>query len=383
MGWGDQSHGAMLSLQTQPGCRRFDQQIPARPIPVGLTRRMDEKALKRRGTSFYQVNTRTIRISIRDRRDWNDVFASAHALWEQYRFEDSVACCLDYLHRHLKRPALNALGSIEAGEEREGRQMKIIFACGGRGARWGRFMNTSKHRVDTGDGLPLVQRSVIQFLNAFPLSQCYVLVGEDQLDEFADVEYAGLMIRHLSSDQALGLEILDHRDVVAPGESDILWVHGDVFFADHAVGIIQEKVSLDVNGIRMFGRKRKNLKYQNDYGEGFAWYVPFVAREAMLDWHLLARRIYEGTRMKRLGSWEVVSLISYAKKQGFASPLQLLEAGRSPAEVYKGLTEIFNQRAFDPDIWVEIDDETEDFDYPFEYIRRLMWRVGQIGVSAK
>ena len=42
---------------------------------------------------------------------------------------------------------------------------------------------------------------------------------------------------------------------------------------------------------------------------------------------------------------------------------------------------IFSARDFSSNLWVEIDDSTEDFDFPIEYITRLFLNVERVGLG--
>jgi hypothetical protein len=236
-------------------------------------------------------------------------------------------------------------------------------------------MNIPKHRIDIGDGLPLIQRSIIQFSNMLPNAELEVLIGEDQQGDYADIRHTGFIYRRGAPDDSIGIEVLSHPQIARKHDVDIVWAYGDVFFTDRAVSTISEELKKGRRQFKVFGRKSGSKLFGTRYGEIFAWYVPLEKLRILRDWHGLAMRIYSGTPMNRMTSWEVLSLMSYAKREGCENVEQFLASGKSPQDAYIGIAETFKNRQFNPEIWVDIDDETEDFDYPYEYLNRLAWRV--------
>ncbi|MEB3209262.1 MAG: hypothetical protein VKK63_10150 [Synechococcus sp.] len=307
---------------------------------------------------------------------WRSTLRSAVELWQAYQFEAAVQECLAYLHPVLGAPRPEAAPSLLSHA-----QLAIVIACGGRGSRWGDFLGLPKHMVDPGEGLPLVQRTLLQLRERFPGARLYLLLGEEQLIHFAPIQHADILVRRSHPDALLALEVLEGQSHVWDTSSGLLWLHGDVFFSDAAMQKISEELALRPDQLKCFGRKGQNQAHWNDDGEGFGWYVPNGSADVLRDWCLLTRQIYIGSLMRRLSSWEIVALISYARRQGYTRRDELVNSGQPPMDMMTCVMDHFARRDFAEDLWVEIDDETEDFEFPFEYFRRLVLRVKTSGVK--
>lgn len=308
--------------------------------------------------------------------DWRRSLRRAVDLWQDYQFEAAVQQCLADLHQVLDAPASRGVPSSRSCAD-----LVIVIACGGRGSRWGDFLGRPKHLVDPGEGVPLLQRTLIQLSDHFPGARLCLLLGEEHLAQFADLQPVEILLRRSAPDALVALEVLERQAHVFDTGSRLLWLHGDVYFSESALQIISDQLALQHDEPKWFGRKWRNQSYWNDDGEIFACYVPQGSRGILRDWCQLTRQVYIASVMKRLSAWEVISLMSYARQGGYLSAAELVRSGKPPMDVMRGVLDYFSRRDFAQDLWVEIDDETEDFDFPFEYFRRLVLRARTVGMQ--
>ena len=232
-------------------------------------------------------------------------------------------------------------------------------------------MGISKQFVDCGDGVPLIQRTVDQFTKILPGANFFLLIGEDQVKEFAPIKGCHRLLRHHPSDFSLGTEVFGYQASKVLHNSDILLLYGDVYFTDNALRLIKDACITSME-FKAFGRKNKNPENRNNGGEDFGLFMPKERNSFILGWYQLTGDIYNGSRLFRFSPWEVISLISWARKKGIKSAAEFRLTRTTPDYARDGIVQTFNDREFDKNLWVEIDDDTEDFDFPIEYMTRLL-----------
>ena len=306
--------------------------------------------------------------------DWMTYYQVAKDYWKRFEPEKSARTCLSYLRTRITHPAFNF-------DNKSSSQLKIILGAGGSGKRWLDFMGRPKHLVDTGDGLPLVQRTINLLSQEFEDSEIYLVIGKENKETYSGVTGCTFLYRRQSPDSSLYLEIIDDQIRGFAGEHDTLWLHGDVYWSRTGIQCIKKIVS-GSNALRVFGRKQRNPAYGNNGGEDFGWFIPRNQVQTLRDWYMMTRELYISTPIYRVSTWELVSMISLAKKQGFSSPSDLKSHFSSPQHLCDSIAHIFNTRDFSRDLWAEIDDATEDFDFPIEYLNRLFLMVERIGLGA-
>jgi hypothetical protein len=124
-----------------------------------------------------------------------------------------------------------------------------------------------------------------------------------------------------------------------------------------------------------------NPKYGNTGGEVFAGYCPYCLIDRILAYYEFIKRLYIGTPLHRCGTWELISLITFLKKDAASDiPIPAL-VNDDASSTYTGLTEKRHLKEFHSEHWIEIDDETEDFDFPCEYMERIFRTVGWVGTA--
>jgi len=309
-----------------------------------------------------------------DAPSWRDCLRTAREHAEIMEFEASVNICLDYLHNYLVPPTRprNTANSFP--------NLKIFFACGGNSSRWNNFLALPKQMVDTGDGIPLIQRTINQFSSCFEGGDFYVITRQYDGD-FSSVEGAKIIKRYDSIDRPVLREVLEYADKYFACQNDILCIYGDVYFSDGAIQKIKDHISCHNEDFALFGRKKINSRFGNSGGEDFAVYSPHSSRALLLEYHRFLERLYIGTPLHKYSTWELISLISALKKDdSSALPYPALIGGKT-SFTYQELAQIRHSKEFHSRHWIEIDDETEDFDFPCEYIERIFRHVAWVGTA--
>lgn len=219
------------------------------------------------------------------------------------------------------------MSGVVAGTRRT--DVRVILIAAGEGSRWGDHTGVPKHLVRI-CGEVLLERTVRQFSEHGDV----VVVGRDERYEVAG---ARLLVPDLEptnygADKFLSSRRLWSRD------GRTLVAYGDVRFSDEAVSRI---VSHESRDWRLFARFGPSSVYGGDRGECFA--QSFWPND--IGDHLAALRLIVRLRQSRvlgqIGGWQ-----HYRAMEG----LFLDEHARGPR-------------------FVEIDDETDDLDYPEDLAR--------------
>jgi len=288
------------------------------------------------------------------------------------QYEEAVKCCIEFLHEYLLPPV------YKEGKREIAGNLNIVFACGGDASRWVNFLGIPKQLIDAGDGLPLVQRSINQFRSALPGAEVYLLTRQDRND-FESVKGVRFVPRKDHIRRRIMEEVLEHTSKLMHSDRDILLVYGDAYFSETAIKRIRKKILLDPVTVALFGRRHQNHLYGNTGGEDFGVYAPRNSWRLILDYHALLKRLYIGNRLYRYGTWEFITLLSALKQAGLPRTSHPSLINNDVIATLRAMSEVWKHRRFDPDHWVEIDDETEDFDFPCEYIERMMRMVQWVG----
>jgi hypothetical protein len=310
-----------------------------------------------------------------DAPSWRDCLETARGYARNMEFEKGIDCCLIYLHERLVPPP-ELLDNAELVDN-----LKIVFACGGNASRWDDFLGIPKQLVDTGDGLPLIQRSINQFKSKMIGPSFELLTQRRYLNQFEFIEGADIVCRQESRNRCVGIEVLNFTSRDYPDDIDILWVYGDVYFSDSAIETITERLRVDRSNLQVFGRKRKNEAYGNTGGEDFAVYVPSNLRGYLREYYAFLQRVYIGTPLHRCSVWELISLISFLRRDTGEEFPSVNQYQSCIDRCYTELVNTLHSKDFVDDLWTEINDETEDFDFPCEYIERIYRMVAWVGQS--
>ena len=290
------------------------------------------------------------------------------------KFSEAVQTCLIYLNEHSPKALHNCNRAFTDSN------LEIYITCGGNGSRWDDFMNLPKQLVDPGDGVPLVQRTINQLSRVLPDKKISVIVrkGDKQFD---DIQAASLIHRSDDIDRSICLEVLEHTEGGHDSRTNVLWVYGDVYLSDSGICKIRDQVVNHANTYCLFGRKAANSFYGTSGGEDFAVYVPAKDKRRIIEYYRFLRKLYLGTPLHKYRTWELISLISIlndSESRSLCSPGLVNERA---SDTYAAVAAIRESKDFHPLHWVDINDESEDFDFPFEYMERIFRMVVWVGTS--
>lgn len=268
--------------------------------------------------------------------------------------------------------------------------MDIIIACAGNGTRWNNYMNTEKHLVDI-YGEPLLVRTIKQIRDKISCNNIFVSVSEKNKDKFEkyskDNQFQIIELKSESTEKAPALYTLtEHFN----GSNDILLLLGDVYYTDDAINTIAQHTvkrtqpyntnnqpntdittdntnitthTTDINNdICFFGRLNLRIVDNQDliknYGELFGI---FLKKESQLDFLGIANivsRLYSLKLLKRFIHWEI---LTYYYTFGLKRVKPTLLMAKKMRFIFKRKDKYFKHN------FIEISDETDDFDWPKDY----------------
>jgi len=252
--------------------------------------------------------------------------------------------------------------------------LQIVIPCGGNGSRWNNFLSRPKHLVHVDRCTRLLERTKRQIDSYLGDQIVMLLLDEKSASQYPAMPDTARIFKENSRDTNVGIEVLSRPGLAS--SLDILWMYGDTFFTDDAVSSIATDLSLNRSRIRYYGRKHMNAEYGNNGGELFAVYTPAALARELRDIYLFVGRLYIGTPMYRFSSWEVISFLSVvSKKQGGVQEWRNYVSTNNARQIFSDMCAIWKNRSFPDELWVEINDATEDFDYPYEYLNWLFRRA--------
>jgi hypothetical protein len=209
--------------------------------------------------------------------------------------------------------------------DREDFPATAILCCAGGGERWGNHLGAPKHLAPF-DGVPLIQRSVAQ-LRARGVEDV-LITGFDERYRVAGAPVCAPSASILP-DTGIGFSVGFWSTT---GRTLVLL--GDVYFSeagmDAAVGASGAEST-------WFGRKAAGSIAK--HGEMFGLSIPLGHQPQLRQAAEVVIELYRRGFIRRIMGWELYAVIN----------------GLEPAVVHPGPN------------WIDIDDETEDFDYPHEY----------------
>jgi hypothetical protein len=224
--------------------------------------------------------------------------------------------------------------------------MRLIILCAGRQTRWKRSLK-QKYLVPIGDE-PLLHNTIRRFRIGTPDLDIVVVLHPDA----PDIERDDVGVFRPPRDQLCDEhKITSSLPVWAPDHN--ILVFGDVFFTDAAIYKI---LANDADEIIWFGRPGASALTGSKYQEIFGLSFPTTHAVRLVK---AAQRIRTAFRMRRLSrakAWEVYWLVN-----GYP-PYRVSPGGR--IRLPKPGVNI--ERNF-----VVIDDLTDDFDTPVEYMNWL------------
>lgn len=225
--------------------------------------------------------------------------------------------------------------------------MHSIFACAGEQHRWGNHMNQPKHLVAV-NGLPLLKRNIELFNKFFKNKKVYVSVRTEELRGIYSVD-SGINFfvpKTIQAGEPLYKTLIPFLQAT---DDDVLILLGDVVFSEDCVKKMH--INTAKQEFNVYGRKYGSTITGCKWGELFAFYIPQSFKDNFIGAVNAVEKLHENKKVNRFSGWEIISYIY---------------SGNTPDDI----SQVFNNRLF-PSSFIEIDDETEDFDYPEDYNRYL------------
>ena len=230
---------------------------------------------------------------------------------------------------------------MEKSNERKNPGTRAIIICAGEASRWGNHLDTPKHLIEI-EGERILNRTV-RLLNERGIKDVHVVVKEQ--DDRYSIEGSRLAIvkpdyeKNADADKFLSSQDLWNTN----GRTIVLY--GDVYFSDQAMNTI---CNHNKSEWTLFCRPGPSKITGTPWGECFA--QSFINRDIYRHRTALERiaRLYKEGILKRCGGWEHYRAMV-----------------NRPDEAMRAHAMTTN--------FVEIDDWTDDFDYPkdlIEWMRR-------------
>lgn len=228
--------------------------------------------------------------------------------------------------------------------------------------------------MDIGKSDSLLGHTVEQILERIHPLSLKAVVSPETRNLYKEVGNIEMIERTGDPDEDVALEILANPSLGLDESKDLLLIMRDVAFTNKAMDMIADAVN-DKSRLRLFGRSRRNPRHGNTGGEIFGAYVPGRELSSIRVFYETCKKIYYGTArlaMYRFSTWEVLALVTAAgKKSGERTLFAIQKHSYSLHEILPMMKSALDQGEFLEYIWYEIDDETEDFDFPCEYINWL------------
>jgi len=211
---------------------------------------------------------------------------------------------------------------------------RYIIICAGEATRWSNYLGTTKHMA-TLNGEPILERTIRLLRKNNVHRDDIFVVSKDYNTKAVDYR-PKLNKRNHDADKFLSSKELWNKQ----GRTVILY--GDVYFSENAIKTI---IDDGCEYWRMFCRPTASEITGTPYGECFA--VSFMPHDHKQCYKTLKQLVYlyRGELLNRIGGWEWARLM----------------AGIRPSKLQK-------HREGLP-VYVTIDDETDDIDFPSDYER--------------
>ncbi len=213
---------------------------------------------------------------------------------------------------------------------------KAIIICAGEATRWGDYLGTKKHLIEI-EGERLLNRTV-RLLKERGVEEIYIVVKE--ITDAYHVEGATQWKANLNPDANVDADKFLSSQELWNDDGRTLVFYGDCYFTDEAMDTIVNFTSREWT---LFCRPNASKVTGTPWGECFAqsFYTDDIPRHrAAL---LRIARLYKDGVITRCGGWEHYRAI----------------LGRPDARIRRPHVMGSN--------YVEIDDWTDDFDYPKDY----------------
>jgi hypothetical protein len=204
-------------------------------------------------------------------------------------------------------------------------------------------MNQPKHLAPINEST-LLKRNIDLFSKLFTEVSPHILIRSADLKPLYEVtQNSSFYIPEVIRDNEAVYRTL--IPFLQKEKDDVLVLLGDVIFSEACVKKIYDYAFS--KEFSVYGRKYNSTTTGGKWGELFAFYIPQDFKHAFIDSVTAVERLHENKTLSRFSGWEVISYIYSNGKQD-------------------DIAHIFNNRLF-PASFIEIDDTTEDLDYPEDY----------------
>lgn len=212
--------------------------------------------------------------------------------------------------------------------------LRVIIIAAGEATRWNNYGGTTKHMAVL-NGEPIIMRA-IRLLEENGVKDVHVVSKSYVITPGINNYRPKLNDANFDADKFLSSRELWNKS----GRTII--VYGDVYFSEAAIKTI---LSDDSKDWRLFCRPTASEITGTPYGECFA--VSFYPHDHKYCYATLRQLVYlyRGKALNRIGGWEWARVI----------------AGIKPSKLKKHREDL--------PLYVTIDDETDDIDYPEDYER--------------
>lgn len=202
---------------------------------------------------------------------------------------------------------------------------RYIIACSGAGERWGDHLGVPKHFIKIDDE-PILHRTVRLIQQNDKNCEICIMAFTDNYKIKDTILCKPTLFKNHYSLPA----ILTSKEFW--GEEDTVLLFGDVYFTDSAINTITNTKSGEGSPIIFFGRRQKSNITLKNYGEIFGVYFTKKNQEVLLKVLNILHNKFETQQIPRFITWEVYGFKDLVSKS-----------------------------------FVEIDDLTDDFDFPKDY----------------
>ena len=234
--------------------------------------------------------------------------------------------------------------------------MKIIFACAGNQTRWNNYMNYNKHLVPI-NGMPLLKRNINLFKKILNIDTYYVSIRNENMKPIYNVD--DNIIFYIPDNIPEGEPSCKTLlPFINSCNDDVLLLLGDVIYSEDCVKKINDAITNQ--SFNVFGRKRASNITSCKWGELFAFYIPVAFKPEFTKAVNMADYLYKRRYLSRFSGWELISYIYVTNK--------------TTKNIQKEIKRVQDIRLF-PESFIEIDDTTEDFDFPSDYDSYLTRKI--------
>ncbi len=208
---------------------------------------------------------------------------------------------------------------------------KYIIMAAGEETRWGNYLGINKHLVPTETGEVLLNRTVRLLKQFDPYAEIWVIARH----EYYEIEGANLFIPVLTPEYFGADRFLSSKEIWE-GNWITVFLYGDVYYTEEALYTVSHFNDSD---LMFFGRFGSSGFTGKGWGELFGVYVAEGKSEFLLEKLMHLVSIRDGRVVIDINGWELYrAVVGLGVKQ----------------HQIKGN-------------YIEIDDFTEDFDYPQDY----------------